>query len=242
MFSVDATSTTLAIVMSAELEYIDAACMEASGFIDGHGLGSCRFAVLLGLREALANAIIHGSGSDAARTVRLELACAGNVIHVSVEDEGSGFDWASAGTAVPDPWSMGGRGLPIIMEYFDEMAFNESGNAIRFSKQCRSQPGMSIIKRDGDAAVVEPGRDIVATMADDLKKDLKELLNEGVNEITIDMQGVDLVDSIGIGLLIATHNSLTDLDGALRLTNVNGDIANLFGRMRLDKHFRIVTA
>ncbi len=242
MFAMESTETKLAIAMSAELENIDTACREAGGFIESRGLASCRFAILLGLREALANAIMHGCGNDRALAVRTELECLDGSIHVAVEDEGSGFDWSNAGTTIPDPWCMGGRGLPIIMGYFDEVTFNESGNAIRFSKQCRSQEGMSIIKRDGDTAIVGPGQDVVASMADNLKMDLKDLLDEGVNEITIDMRGVDLVDSIGIGLLIATHNSLADLDGALKLTNVSGDIANLFGKMRLDKHFQVETA
>lgn len=101
---------------------------------------------------------------------------------------------------------------------------------------------MSIMKRAGGSAVVTPRQDIVAPVADDLRQELRSLLQDGVTHIDIDMENVDLVDSIGIGLLIATHNSLAEGKGALRLTNVNQDIASLLGKMRLDKHFHVRTA
>jgi anti-anti-sigma factor len=48
-----------------------------------------------------------------------------------------------------------------------------------------------------------------------------------------------VVDSSGIGLLIATHNSLKTKGGSLRVANASPDILNLFKAMRLDRHFTV---
>lgn len=136
MFACTCSEGRLSIAMSAELRNIDAACREAECFIDDNDLASNRFAVLLGLREALTNAIVHGSCNDKDLPVRLELKCVNTAIHIQVEDQGGGFDWLNASTTPPsDPRKIDGRGLAIIHEYFDEVGFNEVGNAIRFSKK-----------------------------------------------------------------------------------------------------------
>ena len=51
--------------MSAELDNIDLACREAKRLIEERNLGQGGFPALLVLREALSNAVIHGSGKDA---------------------------------------------------------------------------------------------------------------------------------------------------------------------------------
>ena len=60
--------------------------------------------------------------------------------------------------------------------------------------------------------------------------------------LAIDLARVELIDSVGIGLLIAVHNTLGKKGGRLVLRNVNADLAALLRTMRLDKHFSIQPA
>jgi anti-sigma regulatory factor (Ser/Thr protein kinase) len=54
----------LDIALSATLENVDRAGEETKRFLESGGMGSCFFETVLVMREALTNAVIHGSGSD----------------------------------------------------------------------------------------------------------------------------------------------------------------------------------
>jgi anti-anti-sigma factor len=95
------------------------------------------------------------------------------------------------------------------------------------------------ISKNGDQLVVKPGADVVASMANEFRSQLHELVQKSPKILVIDLSGVKMVDSVGIGVIIATHNSLNKIDGELRVTNVADDIFTLFSTMRLDHHFTI---
>jgi len=86
-------------------------------------------------------------------------------------------------------------------------------------------------------AVLKPGEDIVASMAVTFKETLRKAASENPGGLTLDLEGVEMVDSVGLGLLVATHNSLSKQSGRLTLVNVSPDILSLLKAMRLDKHF-----
>ena len=67
-------------------------------------------------------------------------------------------------------------------------------------------------------------------------------MHEHPGPLVIDLSRVELIDSVGIGLLIAAHNSLSKTGERLVLENINPDLAGLLRTMRLDKHFVIETA
>lgn len=87
--------------------------------------------------------------------------------------------------------------------------------------------------------VVAPDGDIVASMVVAFKERLREAAKHNPKGLTIDMAGVAQVDSVGLGLLIATHNTLVKTDGRLVLVNTSEDIRKLLRAMRLDKHFQV---
>ena len=64
-------------------------------------------------------------------------------------------------------------------------------------------------------------------------------IKEGLVELTIDLNGISVVDSMGIGFLISAHNSLLRIDGKIEAINVTGEIMDLFKSMRLNQHFSI---
>lgn len=94
-------------------------------------------------------------------------------------------------------------------------------------------------KRDGDLVVVNVDKSIAASDVDSYKERFKKFIADGVKNITLDCGLVEIIDSIGIGFLVATHNSLKEVGGKLELINTSEDLHKLLSTMRLDKHFAV---
>jgi anti-anti-sigma factor len=98
---------------------------------------------------------------------------------------------------------------------------------------------MSEIIKDGDKATIKPGIDIVASMAEDFKNELLSAINDSKEDFTIDLAGVEMVDSVGIGVIIAAHNTLNQSNRSLKVINVIKDVYGLFTTMRLNRRFDV---
>ncbi len=95
------------------------------------------FDVEMALREALANAIIHGAKRDADKHVQLCVGCdESRGMLIVVRDPGAGFDPRS----VPSPvigqnvFSEHGRGIYLINQLMDEVRFERGGTEIHMKK------------------------------------------------------------------------------------------------------------
>ena len=95
------------------------------------------FAVETALREALANAVVHGNHSDVRKKVRVRCGYDSTKgILISVKDEGKGFD----PTMLPNPLigehlaSDHGRGIFLINMLMDETHFEDRGREICMCK------------------------------------------------------------------------------------------------------------
>jgi len=97
-------------------------------------------AIELALREALANAVVHGSRQDPAKKVEVRCFCQPDRgMLLLVEDEGAGFDPKE----VPDPtqaervFETHGRGLFLIRRTMDRVRFSRSGRRVTMVKRLR---------------------------------------------------------------------------------------------------------
>ncbi len=95
------------------------------------------------------------------------------------------------------------------------------------------------ITRNGDKADLTLEQDLVASTVNDLRTMIKGSIEKGVKNLSINMAGISIVDSMGIGLLISTQNSLSKNGGSLEIVNISPDIMDLFQSMRLDQHFSL---
>ena len=98
--------------------------------------------VEIALREALANAIIHGNHEDRRKHVHVACRCEPDEVSIAVRDEGKGFNINN----VPDPTapenvgSVHGRGIHVIKALMDEVRFEESGAVIYMRKGTGEAP------------------------------------------------------------------------------------------------------
>ncbi len=88
-----------------------------------------------------------------------------------------------------------------------------------------------IIKRGSDVIVI-PEKNIAASMSDEFRAELKALIQETACDLTLDLVGVKAIDSIGIGIIIAAHNSLKEIGKKLKVINVSEDIYLIFNSMQ----------
>ena len=96
------------------------------------------FEVETSLREALANAVIHGCKNDPQKTVQFCVACdEARGMLIVVRDPGEGFDPSS----IPSPivgqnvYSEHGRGIYLINQLMDEVHFESGGTEIHMRKR-----------------------------------------------------------------------------------------------------------
>jgi serine/threonine-protein kinase RsbW len=97
----------------------------------------------MALREALANAVIHGNGENFCKRVHVECRCyTDGEVSISVRDEGRGFD----ANAVPDPTTAEsrlfehGRGIYLVKTLMDAVSFEESGTVVHMRKKPKVEP------------------------------------------------------------------------------------------------------
>jgi serine/threonine-protein kinase RsbW len=96
------------------------------------------YAVELGLREALSNAVIHGNRLDAHKLVHVRCRCkVGKEISLIVSDQGQGFDVQTVfdSVAVEDLEAEHGRGLQLMKSVMDEVSFQQRGTEVHMCKR-----------------------------------------------------------------------------------------------------------
>ena len=97
--------------------------------------------VVLAIREALNNALVHGNCCDAAKTIAICVALKEDgVLFVSVKDSGSGF----APDALPNPLAVEnllsnhGRGIFLMRQFMDDVEFKfDHGTEVRMRRRQR---------------------------------------------------------------------------------------------------------
>jgi anti-anti-sigma factor len=236
MLEVQESQDRLFIRMPSSRKNIDAACRQAEDFLDRTGFKDHRFEILLVLREALNNAVIHGNQELPEKIVQLSLAGEPGALAIQVKDQGSGFDWK---TALNKPVSCdrpSGRGLAILKHYLKNLTFNTAGNMLHARYPAKGDTHMSDNTQNQILTIETP---IVASVVDDLRLKLSDAVDQNPGILTLDLALVDMIDSMGLGLIVATHNTLARKNGRLRLINLSDDLYKLMTVMRLHKHFEI---
>jgi anti-anti-sigma factor len=94
--------------------------------------------------------------------------------------------------------------------------------------------------RENNKAVIRPnGEDIVASSAPEIRAKMRGIVEAGIQQVEVDLVNVQMVDSVGIGLLIAAHNSLRKIGGQLAVVHASQDLMELFQMMRIHQHFSV---
>jgi serine/threonine-protein kinase RsbW len=98
----------------------------------------------MAVREALANAIKHGNKLNPDKLVHVEILLDDELLVVTVEDEGEGFDPERVAdpTAPPNLLRSSGRGVFYMRQFMDDVVFSpgdRGGTRIRLSKSLKAR-------------------------------------------------------------------------------------------------------
>jgi serine/threonine-protein kinase RsbW len=90
--------------------------------------------VLLCVKEAVTNSIIHGNQSDSNKKVTIKVTKCHEDVYFRVKDEGKGFDYLNlkdptAGVNIREEC---GRGIFLIKNLSDGIIFRDLGNIVEF--------------------------------------------------------------------------------------------------------------
>ena len=97
--------------------------------------------VELALREALANAVVHGNQKEPGKRVHIRCRCGpGKEISIVVTDQGKGFDFEKTmgNGLTPDPAAERGRGISLMKAYMDDVHFERDGSEVHMRKRARN--------------------------------------------------------------------------------------------------------
>ena len=91
-----------------------------------------------------------------------------------------------------------------------------------------------------DAAVIYPGPYLNQLRGESIEIQCQEFLATGVRRIVINFEETELINSIGISILLGVIESVNRAQGALVLSNLNASNRELFEMLGLMSHVEMV--
>lgn len=91
-----------------------------------------------------------------------------------------------------------------------------------------------------DAAVIYPGPYLNQLRGESIECQCQELLSAGIRNIVINFDETELINSIGISILLGVIESVNTARGVLVLSNMNSSNRELFEMLGLMAHVEIL--
>ncbi len=100
----------------------------------------------------------------------------------------------------------------------------------------------TVTSRQANGAVVADivGKIALAEGTGMLRDTVRNFLEHGHNRILLNLEGVDFIDSAGLGELVRSHASIRSRGGQLKLVNPSASVHHLLRITKLDRVFDIV--
>ena len=135
------TEETTELKLPSRVDAIDEAAIKVADLVTRAGLDEqAAFGVDMAVREALANAVIHGNKFDEKKFVTIGVTSSPDSLEIEVSDQGQGFnpDTISDPTAEENILKSSGRGIFFMRTFMDEVGWSvpsEGGTRVRMVKR-----------------------------------------------------------------------------------------------------------
>ncbi len=135
------TEETTELKLPSRVDAIDEAAIKVADLVTRAGLDEqAAFGVDMAVREALANAVIHGNKLDENKFVTIGVTSSPDSLEIEVRDQGQGFnpDTISDPTAEENILKSSGRGIFFMRNFMDEVEWSvpsEGGTRVRMVKR-----------------------------------------------------------------------------------------------------------
>jgi len=123
---------SLTLILPSNFDSIEQVVQEVETFFAPYCSDDLLYKLQLLASEAVTNGIEHGNNYDEAKNVTVVFLVSENQTVVSVEDQGTGFDRSTVSnpTEVDHLLDSGGRGLFLMEEMADEVAYDLDGRRV----------------------------------------------------------------------------------------------------------------
>lgn len=213
--------------------------------------------LVLAVGELCANSIEHAYDGRPGQPIHVSVAGHPDRLVIEVEDFGRAFDRSRY--TEPDLASLPdhGLGIHLVHRIADSVTIDvarEAGTRWTLVKYragagpapAESRDGGAPPSRSGDTmdidvtgsagiTVVAPQGDLDMAAAEQMKRTLTKLLDEGKKKLLVDLGKVGYVDSSGMGALVASLKQARTAGGDLRLCALQDDVRAIFEMTRLNK-------
>ncbi len=96
------------------------------------------------------------------------------------------------------------------------------------------------LSTDGSRCVVELRGELDLSTSEALRAELLQVIEDGCRTLVLDMSGVALIDSTGLGVLVGILKRVLQHDGEMVLQSPTRGARKVFGITGLDRVFDIV--
>jgi anti-sigma B factor antagonist len=90
---------------------------------------------------------------------------------------------------------------------------------------------------EGNETTIRIEGELDANSAPELKDPIDALVSEGPRRVTIDLSGLRLIDSSGVGAIVSLYKRVRGTGGECRVVGVSDQPAAIFKLLRLDVVF-----
>jgi anti-sigma B factor antagonist len=99
---------------------------------------------------------------------------------------------------------------------------------------------MKYSRRDnGDDTVLEIEGTLDAVTAPDLRSEVDALVNENRKEVTLELSGLRLIDSSGVGVIVSLFKRVRANGGQVKIVGLRDQPRAIFRLLRLDRVFPV---
>jgi anti-sigma B factor antagonist len=110
------------------------------------------------------------------------------------------------------------------------------------AEQSSGVPGLLELDIEGEGVerTVRLRGELDVVTSPDLRGTMLELIDDGARTIVVDMSGLELIDSTGLGVLVGVLKRVLQYDGELQLRSPTRHARKVFDITGLDRVFTIV--
>ena len=92
----------------------------------------------------------------------------------------------------------------------------------------RVEPDITVVELSGH---LHHGNNLI-----EIERLLKQLMEEGVRKLAVDLATLNFIDSAGIGMLVAANGHMDTAGGKIRVAGAHGPVAKVFDVVHMDRN------
>ena len=95
------------------------------------------------------------------------------------------------------------------------------------------------VREEGQVRILTCRGRLDAQVSGDVKDQIQQLIDEGAVCLVLNLEGVDFLDSSGLGALVSSLRKIKEKKGEIKLTGLRPEVRSIFDITRVARLFNI---